>query len=611
MALDLKDYDILEYIQTTGTQRINTNIQVDCYGKIEMCCTLSNDSITGQQTLWCCRQAWNEYCISAYYTKGSGFRCDYNTPASSYVAAPAVGTPFILMQDGRHYRLNGEIKITHNGDEFTPGYYSSNKLMLFCAYHTSYGDNLSSYGYLKFHWCRTYNKKGKMTGFLIPVKRKSDSVLGVYNTVTNTFLTNAGTGTFTAGAVKGVKLNYDLKGKDLMYQRCEYIQTKGGQYVNTGVKPASNTILTIDEQYTNAQNGLNGCIDSSANRCHIGYWSSQYHPGIYQAQGYYGSLNNNRNTITLNFSTKTFTLNSTNYAMSSSSTTLPNLYIFIGARNDSGTAAYYTNTQKIYNVKIYTGSTAVRNLIPVYRKADGKGGLFDTINGTFYPNQTSTNFTCVPITDIPVDSIKYLGEFVKEVKFANSTTSTTTVFKPLYRPLAHITINDSNSQYINTGLSSNGVYETTCQFGARTTRQLMGFNGNTATYWGATATTSSIGSYVEMDCSYTNAVFTTLQVINVRYTKSSTPNVYANGLFINQNPTTGFSGTYNIGRLNTGSYYCYLYVYKFLVIDTSGNTLANCIPAIRVSDNTVGLLNLANEAFYTNGGSGTFTYAEQ
>lgn len=38
---------------------------------------------------------------------------------------------------------------------------------------------------------------------LIPVKRRSDGVLGMYDTVSGTFKTNAGTGTFTAGKVIG------------------------------------------------------------------------------------------------------------------------------------------------------------------------------------------------------------------------------------------------------------------------------------------------------------------------------------------------------------------------------------------------------------------------
>jgi hypothetical protein len=37
----------------------------------------------------------------------------------------------------------------------------------------------------------------------IPARRNSDGVLGMYDTVTNTFFTNAGTGEFIAGTVGG------------------------------------------------------------------------------------------------------------------------------------------------------------------------------------------------------------------------------------------------------------------------------------------------------------------------------------------------------------------------------------------------------------------------
>lgn len=50
---------------------------------------------------------------------------------------------------------------------------------------------------------RVYNLWIKIDGVLtfngIPARRNSDNVLGMYDTVTNTFLTNAGRGTFTAG----------------------------------------------------------------------------------------------------------------------------------------------------------------------------------------------------------------------------------------------------------------------------------------------------------------------------------------------------------------------------------------------------------------------------
>lgn len=43
------------------------------------------------------------------------------------------------------------------------------------------------------------SKSGSFIRYLIPARRLSDNVLGMYDTVTNTFLTNQGTGTFIAG----------------------------------------------------------------------------------------------------------------------------------------------------------------------------------------------------------------------------------------------------------------------------------------------------------------------------------------------------------------------------------------------------------------------------
>ena len=40
---------------------------------------------------------------------------------------------------------------------------------------------------------------GSLSLDLIPAKRKSDSVVGMYDVVSNTFYTNNGTGTFGAG----------------------------------------------------------------------------------------------------------------------------------------------------------------------------------------------------------------------------------------------------------------------------------------------------------------------------------------------------------------------------------------------------------------------------
>lgn len=51
-------------------------------------------------------------------------------------------------------------------------------------------------------WDYTMAVDNEVVCYLIPVKRNSDNVLGMYDVVTGTFKTNAGTGTFTAGGIQ-------------------------------------------------------------------------------------------------------------------------------------------------------------------------------------------------------------------------------------------------------------------------------------------------------------------------------------------------------------------------------------------------------------------------
>ncbi len=74
-------------------------------------------------------------------------------------------------------------------------------IMMFCS--SSYDGNVATPShYLKG---RIYNMQitndSALVRNFIPARRNSDDVLGMYNTVTNTFFTNSSTGTFIAGPV--------------------------------------------------------------------------------------------------------------------------------------------------------------------------------------------------------------------------------------------------------------------------------------------------------------------------------------------------------------------------------------------------------------------------
>lgn len=69
------------------------------------------------------------------------------------------------------------------------------------VYIGSYGGNYFFQG--KVFNCRIYDSNGAMIRNFIPAKRKSDNVIGMYDTVNRQFYTNSGSGSFTAGPEKG------------------------------------------------------------------------------------------------------------------------------------------------------------------------------------------------------------------------------------------------------------------------------------------------------------------------------------------------------------------------------------------------------------------------
>ena len=66
---------------------------------------------------------------------------------------------------------------------------------LFARYR-GYTDNRSQ---IKLYSLQRY-KQGVLTLNLVPCYRVSDGVIGLYDTVSETFFTNAGTGTFSKGS---------------------------------------------------------------------------------------------------------------------------------------------------------------------------------------------------------------------------------------------------------------------------------------------------------------------------------------------------------------------------------------------------------------------------
>lgn len=258
---------------------------------------------------------------------------------------------------------------------------------------------------------KIYNISFKDNGVLIrnyiPARRNSDNVLGMYDTVTNTFFTNAGTGTFTAGP-EAVPTpdnpipiwcnNGELKvrhqsGLPLGYQPYEYITADGNQWLDTGIKLASTDIVEVEFKNSSSTGfgalyGVYSIGESSAfyaNGTYYGYdvTNAKVDTGI--------SVDTTWHTLRHDFVNGTITLdgNDTTYTPFEFENIIDN-YLF---------ARYYNNNYgygfkgSCKRYKVIRNGVLICDLIPVVQLSDNAIGMFDLVNNVFCGNIGSDDFT--------------------------------------------------------------------------------------------------------------------------------------------------------------------------------------------------------------------------
>lgn len=176
------------------------------------------------------------------------------------------------------------------------------------------------------------------------------------------------------------------------YVRVESIQFDGNSYINTGYKPTVNTRMVVDFKSTSTGKWILGSRSSMGAHDSFAIYinnSTQYlvHVG--------GNTENTGGTITVS-STSTrgvFDISGTvikynDSTLKTYSNVLVNSSypIYVGGMNQSGGVDNRLFTGDIYSVKIYEGTTLVRNLVPCYRDSDDAVGMYDSVNGVFYTN---------------------------------------------------------------------------------------------------------------------------------------------------------------------------------------------------------------------------------
>lgn len=304
-----------------------------------------------------------------------------------------------------------------------------------------------------------YTSSGLVRDF-IPARRNSDNVLGMYDTVTGNFLTNAGTGTFTAGADtvptpntpmniisnNGVVKVRHQSGLPWGYTLLDYIESTGTQYIDTGYKPNSKTSINVKYypaisstfmciygiQDGSASNRFYGLISSTQFRIQVNsnavgtptFWGLNK-DGTF-VEGSNGTFAETQCIVDLTVDNvnKRASIKSDEYTgnISFSGTVLgDNLsctYNMLLFSRSIGGWAENNFSGRIYGFSIKDNGNLVQNLIPARRNSDNALGMFDLVSQTFFTNAGTGTFTAgSPVsdaieiyTDGTVETVQVIGK---------------------------------------------------------------------------------------------------------------------------------------------------------------------------------------------------------
>lgn len=192
------------------------------------------------------------------------------------------------------------------------------------------------------------------------------------------------------------------------YQELAYLQSNGGQYINTGVIPDDAIGFYIDAQKTSNNNSgsiIIGCRQDSGNtRCLINIDDANGYGGYFYL-GWNGLTSTsehipaglNRFTAKINYkNNRKGIVSDVEYA--ALNTQLTNtlgtfsqpLYLF--GSNNYG-SFFYGHVGKIWNVKITSGSDITHDYVPAKRNSDGVVGMYDLVSNTFLTNAGTGTFS--------------------------------------------------------------------------------------------------------------------------------------------------------------------------------------------------------------------------
>lgn len=615
-----KEYQEVEYIESTGTQYIDTEYFASQKSRIYA--DFAYTSLDLQARVFGSRADSGEnYLTYESYINGNGilaWACQDGT--GNWKATGKTANTSRIQLDFNSYQS----KITYTGgvsytENITTTRSTKNKGSL-CIFASNW-NNVVNYGKLKLYSFFIENNEEKVRE-LVPCYQKSDGSIGLYDLVEGKFYENAGEGEFLKGRdVTGIEEELLITGVSRLpneYQEVEYISTTAnGAYIDTGIIPNNNfgfeiELKTLD---TATDRVVLGVIEqqNTDTRCWIGYINNTMYYGwnktLPTSENRPTVSNDTYDVIKVNYNNnRQFIVNGTVYGTEFPTLSSISKSFCLLGRNWGGTCAAREQTMKY--AKFTSGDKLTHYFIPCYRKSDGEIGLYDLVGKSFYTNAGTGEFSKGEDVESIDSKIILQAENETEFNLKNNSRLPST-----YKELEYI--ESTGTQWINTNYEVKGDLRFDGEIYTETQNIEMAVIG-----------TIESSSQIEVGFSSSNNRFFTFSNNSAAGITATNP-IYGIKLkftskFNSTDPYKELSmnidgGSYASSNIANTSYVgTHLELFRidtrfpftgrtyYLKIYDNGNLVRSYIPCYRILDGVVGLYDTVNDQFYTNSGTGTF-----
>ena len=381
-----KGFKRLEYIQSSGTQFVDTGI----VAKSSLIFRVKFDmqSSIGHNIAGCWVDSTHLYRFFTY--KNQGYIDIGNGTSKRIIGGSIPYNTICEMEAGNLYIKNLQTgEIVSSGDPVAEFTLTTNV----CLGGTSREQESGKYYYLQIY------DGAELVCDLVPCINDAGNV-GMWDEASKAFCPNAGTGAFTAGPVVPESVD------ESEITELEYIQSSGTQYIDSGFKPNQNTRVHFKFEMVSYKSGMDcgvlGARTAYGNAAYS-FWVKNSDRGYQDDYGSVANAISNTNTIGVHEVDKNKNVTTIDgVAYTNAASTFQTAYnMLIGVINTKGTAdTNQVGTVKHFWYQVYDNGLLVRDYIPA-KTIEGEIGLYDRVFHEFYRNAGTGTFTAGPVIQAP------------------------------------------------------------------------------------------------------------------------------------------------------------------------------------------------------------------